>query len=85
MDGDVLLLHEQLDEQLLEAGVDVPVERAQVVAQGVVAVVGELHRLAALDAPADALEAAPDGRPGDQHQPLQLAQERLVEDGRVDR
>ena len=41
-DGDVLLLDEELDEQPLEAGVDVPVELAQVVAERVVAVVGEL-------------------------------------------
>ena len=59
-DGDVLLLDEQLDEQLLESGVDVPVELAEVVAQGVVAVIGELDRLAALDAPAATLEAASD-------------------------
>ena len=33
VDGDVLFLDEELDEQLLEAGVEVPVQRAQVVAQ----------------------------------------------------
>ena len=85
MDGDVLLLDEELDEQLLEAGVEVPVERAQVVAQGVVAIVGELDRLAALDAAPDALHAAVDGLARDQHQALELAQEGLVEDGRIDR
>ena len=83
-DRDVLLLDEQLDEQPLEPGVDVPVELAQVVAQGVVAVVGELDRLAALDAPPAALQAAPDRRAHQQQQALELAQERLVEDGRVD-
>ena len=83
-DGDVLLLDEQLDEQALEPGVDVPVELAQVVAEGVVAVVGELDRLAALDAPATALEPAADRRAHQHQQPLELAQERLVEDGRVD-
>jgi hypothetical protein len=51
VDGDVLLLDEQLDEELLEAGVDVPVERAQVVADGVVAVVGELDGRPAWRAP----------------------------------
>ena len=82
--GDVLLLDEELDEQPLEPGVDVPVELAQVVAEGVVAVVGELDRLAALDAPPAALEPAADGRAHQQQQALELAQERLVEDGRVD-
>ena len=82
-DRDVLLLDEQLDEQLLEAGVDVPVELAQVVAQRVVAVVGELHGLAALDAPPAALEAAPDRLLHEHAEPLELAQEPLVEDGRV--
>ena len=83
-DRDVLLLDEELDEQPLEPGVDVPVELAQVVAEGVVAVVGELDRLAALDAPPAALEAAADRRAHEQQQPLELAQEGLVEDGRVD-
>ena len=83
-DRDVLLLDEELDEQLLEPGVDVPVELAQVVAEGVVAVVGELDRLAALDAPPAALEPAADRRAHQQQQALELAQEGLVEDGRVD-
>ena len=83
-DRDVLFLDEELDEQLLQTGIDVPVELAEVVAERVVAVVGELDRLAALDAPAAALEAAPDRRAHQQEQPLELAQERLVEDGRVD-
>ena len=56
-DGDVLLLDEQLDEQPLEPRVDVPVELAQVVAEAVVAVVGELDRLATLDAATAALRA----------------------------
>ena len=34
VDVDVLLLDEELDEQLLEPRVEVPVERAQVVAEG---------------------------------------------------
>ena len=83
-DRDVLLLDEQLDEQPLEPRVDVPVELAQVVAEGVVAVVGELDRLAALDAPPSALEPAADRRAHQQQQSLELAQERLVEDRRVD-
>ena len=82
--GDVLLLDEQLHEELLEPGVDVPVELAKVVAEGVFAVVGELDRLAALDAPPATLEPAADRRAHQQQQPLELAEERLVEDGRVD-
>ncbi len=85
MDGHVLFLDEELDEELLETGVDVPVERAQVVAQRVVAIVGELDRDAALGAPADALHAASHGLARDEHQAFELAQERFVEDGRVDR
>jgi hypothetical protein len=42
VDRDVLFLDVELDEQLLETGQDVPVELAQVVAEGVVAEVGEL-------------------------------------------
>jgi hypothetical protein len=84
VDGDVLLLDEQLDEQPLEAGVDVPVERAQVVAQGVVAVVGELDRLAALDAAPDALHAAADGPRVTSSSRSSWRRNALVEDGRVD-
>src|SRR6266536_889027 len=82
-DGDVLLLHEELDEQALEPRIHVPVELAQVVAEGVIAVVGELHRLTTLDAPPAALEPAANGCPHDQKEALQLPQERLVEDGRI--
>ena len=49
VDVDVLFFDEQLDEQLLEPRIEVPVERTQVIAEGVVAVVGELDRLAPLD------------------------------------
>ena len=83
-DGDVLFLDEQLDEEPLESGVHVPVELPQVVTERVFAVIGELDGLAALDAPATTLEPAADRRAHDQQQPLELAQERLVEDGRVD-
>ena len=85
MDGDVLLLDEELDEEPLETGVDVPVELAQVVAQGIVAVVGELDRDAALGAAADPLETTADRALRHQQEALELAQKALVEDGRVDR
>ena len=41
----VLLFHEQADEQAVEPGEEVPVEEAQVVADDVIAVVGELDAL----------------------------------------
>jgi hypothetical protein len=82
-DRDVLLLDEELHEELLEAGEDVPVELAEVVAEGVVAEVGELDALSALDAAPAALQRAPGGRPHDQEPPLQLPEECLVEDGRI--
>ena len=82
--GDVLLLDKQLHEELFEAGVHVPVKLAQVVAGRVVAVIGELDRLAAFDASPTTLEAAADRRAHEQEQPLELAQEALIEDGRID-
>ncbi len=83
-DRDVLFLDEELHEQPLETGVDVPVELAQVVAEGVVAIVREFDRLAALDAATPALEPATHRRAHQQQQALELAQEGLVEDRRVD-
>ena len=43
---EVLFLEEELDEELLESGVDVPVQEAEVVADAVVAEVRELGGLA---------------------------------------
>jgi hypothetical protein len=83
-DRDVFLFDEQLHEQLLEPRVHIPVELAQVVAQRVFAVIGELDRLASFHAPPAALEAATHGRAHQQQQTLELAEERLVEDGRID-
>src|SRR5947209_2967026 len=54
----VFLLHEEADEQAVEAGVEVPVEEAEVVADDVVAVVGELDALPLALAAALALHAA---------------------------
>ena len=84
MDRDVFLLDVQLDEQLLQAGEHVPVEEAKVVAKGVVAEVGELDGLAALHRSPATLEAAANRPLHDQQQPLELSQETLVEDRRVD-
>ena len=83
-DRDVLLLDVQLDEQLLQAGEHVPVQLPQVVAEGVVAEVGELDGLAALHRSPAALEAAANRPLHDQEQALQLAQELLVEHRGID-
>ena len=54
-DGQLALLLVKLEEKSVEAAVEIPVEAAQVVAGDVVAVVGELDRLAARAAAALAL------------------------------
>jgi hypothetical protein len=83
-DRHVLLFDEELDEELLEPRVHVPVELAEVVPERVIAVVGELDALAALDAAPPALQAAPDRRAQQQQEALELTQEALVEDRRVE-
>ena len=40
----VFLFQEQLQEQLVQPAVDVPVDVPQVIADGVVAMLGEFHR-----------------------------------------
>src|SRR5205807_1861854 len=42
----VLLFEKQLEKQAVEAGVDVPVDEAKVIADDVIAIVGEFDRLA---------------------------------------
>ena len=80
MDRDVLLLDEELHEEALEPGVGVPVELAQVVAGGVVAVVGELNALPSPHAAALTLHP-PGGQPArGELELLEAAQERLVEE-----
>src|SRR5205823_7179127 len=77
----VLLLEVELQKGALQPGVDVPVDAAQVVAVAVGAEIGELDRLAALDAaPLAAQHARAHPARGDL-QPPQLAQEGLVEGG----
>ncbi len=76
----VLLLDEELDEEPFEAGVGIPVELAQVVARGVVPVVGELDALPAADAAALALHAAGGQPPRGELDLLEAAQEGLVEE-----
>ena len=62
--AEILLVHEELDVQAVEATVDVPVDVAEVVAVPVGAVVGELHAVAAARAASLALDAAPERPPG---------------------
>ena len=78
---EVFLLHEQADEEPVEPGVEVPVEEAQVVADDVVAIVGELDGLALALAAALALHAAEEDLARDQFQLLQPGQELRVEQG----
>ena len=80
VDGDVLLLDEELHEEALEPRVGVPVELAQVVAGGVVAVVGELDALAAPHAAPLALHPPGGEAPRGQLELLEPAQEGLVEE-----
>ncbi len=54
----VFLFHEQANEKAFEPGEQVPVEKAQIVADDVIAIVGELDALALLLAAALALHAA---------------------------
>src|SRR5439155_17139661 len=83
VDGHVLLLDEELDEELLQACVHVPVELAEVVPGGVVAVVSELDALAAPDAAPLALHAA-GGQPARGELELfEAPQECLVEERRA--
>ena len=79
MDGKVFFFLVELDEEALHAGVGVPVEAAQVVAGGVIAVVGELDRLPALGAAPLAFEAPLLDLAADEGEALELAHEVGVE------
>jgi hypothetical protein len=76
----VLLLHEQLDHELVEARVDRPVEEAQVVAGRVGPVVGELDRAAALLAALLALHAPLEDLARGDVEPRDAGEDRLVEE-----
>ena len=80
---EVLLLEEQLEEQLVEPAVDVPVDVPQVVADGVVAVVGELDRRPPPLALALALHPADEDLPAHQLELFELVEELGVEQGAV--
>src|SRR3954467_3351683 len=77
----VLLLQEQAEEEAVESGVEVPVEEAEVVADDVVAVVGELDALPlALAAPL-ALHPAEEDLARHQLELFEPGQELRVEQG----
>src|SRR5690606_26255777 len=75
----VLLGRVQLEEQLVEPRIDVPVDVAEVVAGPVVTEVGELQAATALRAGALAAQQAAEDLACEQLELLELAQERLVE------
>ena len=77
----VLLFEEELQEQLVEPAVDVPVDVPEVVADGVIAVVGEFDRRAAPLALALPLHPADEDLAADQLELLELVEELGVEQG----
>src|SRR5688500_17410763 len=78
MDCEVFFLFKQLYEGLFEAGVDIPVKLAQIVAARIIAIVGELNRGAALDRAALAFHHARTNLMGYQGKLLQLAERGFV-------
>ena len=81
MQSHVLLGGVQLEEELVEPRVDVPVDVPEVVAWPVVPEVGELEPAPAARAGVLSAQQAAEDLPRQQLELLQLAQERLVEDG----
>ncbi len=85
MDDEVLVLSEELDEEAVEAGEDVPVDMAEVVARRVLAVVVELDRLAATLGTALARELAGEDLPAEHVEPVEpsgeLGGEEVLETG----
>ena len=79
VDVQVFLLEEQLQEQLVEPAVDVPVDVPQVVAERVVAMLGELDRRAPALALSLAFHPADEDPAADQLELLELVQELRVE------
>ena len=75
----VFLFLEPLQQQLVVPGEDVPVEVAEVVARGVLAVVGELDPAAELHRPPLGQELAPEDPPRDEREVFELLQEVGVE------
>ena len=82
MDGEVLLGGEDLEEESVQAAVDVPIDVAEVVAGLVAAVIGEFQPHAAPQGGAVVLALAPEQLAGQQVQGFQLAHEVGVEQRR---
>ena len=75
MEAEVLILAEELDEELVEAGEDVPVDVAEVVARGVVAEVVELDGIAAALGAAFAREFAGEDLAGEKVEAVEALSE----------
>src|SRR5712691_1626654 len=73
--GDVLLVLEELDDEVVQPAIDVPIELADVVARHVLAVVDEIHGAAALRAAALALDLVGDPLAAHQTETLQAAEQ----------
>src|SRR5215831_4604417 len=71
----VLLVHEELQVEAIEAAIDVPVDVAEVVARAVRAIIGELHAHALVRALALAPGPSAEGAPREKGQALELSQE----------
>src|SRR5215467_6436068 len=71
----VLLVHEELQVEAIEAAIDVPVDVAEVVARAVRAIIGELHAHALVRALALAPSPSAEGAPREEGQALELSQE----------
>ena len=78
-----VVLEEQAEEELVEAGVEVPIDESQVVADDVLPVVGELDRLPALLAPPLALELPGEDLAREHIEPVKLVHEAGVEQFRT--
>src|SRR5215467_2882606 len=72
---EVLLVHEELQVEAIEAAIDVPVDVTEVVARSVRAIVGELHAHALVRALTLAPSPAAEGASREEGQALELSQE----------
>jgi hypothetical protein len=81
VDGDILLLQEELEVEAFQAGVGIPVDLSKVVAGGIGAKVGELDCPAALGTAPFTLELTGERSPRDERQPLQPSEEGFVKKG----
>ena len=79
---EVLLLLVEFDEKTVEAAVDVPVDRAKIVADAVVAVVGEFEARSALARAALGMVFAAKNLPREQMELLELGEESGIEEKR---